>query len=72
MAHRVEAGRLLDDDDVLIEVAEVQVLLRTRWGERSGEQLEALALLEPASGVEAEVAADTDAPCLDDTADLGP
>ena len=73
MADGVDARRLFDDDDMLVQMADDQV-----FGECLGqpfgpaEHFDGVARLEPPGGVEAQLAVDLHAPAVDNLLDLPP
>ena len=72
MAHRGYAARLFHDDDVLVEMADDDGLGLARPRRGPGQQLDRLAFLEPAGGVEAEFAVDLGVTRFDELANLLP
>jgi hypothetical protein len=72
VAHRGHARRFLDDHEVIVEVANLDRLGLPWLGRRPGQQLDRLTLLQSACRIQAQVAADAGAACLDDTTDLVP
>ncbi len=60
MAHGGDAGRLLDDDEMLIEMADNKGLIGARFRRRSRQQFDGFAFFEAARGIETQLAVDAD------------
>src|SRR5262249_14539372 len=71
-AYRRDAGRLFHDDDVLVDVADGDVVNKLRQALGPGEQLDLVVLFQAAGRIEPQLAVDLDAAAGDELADLRP
>src|SRR4051794_15319743 len=70
--HRVDAGRLFDDDEVLVEIGQLDAFRVDRLRQSLGEKMNHPPGLHAALVIEAEVAVPLDPPAGDELADLRP
>src|SRR5438270_11245869 len=72
MAHRRSAGGCFDDDGVVVDESDRDVVDELRQALGAGKQLDAVALLQAAGGIEPELAVDSCPAAGYEVANLGP